>query len=158
MTSQSTWLPPSVRTHNLMQITLFYGCYYPSPSVKRSSHTLVGRLTLLCNIPPRADAKLLLSAYFSFPFPFVSAASHSSLLPNLHALSRGAIHHLATRCPRMLPPTQAHLFNTDARLFTHLRLIMSPSVYNLSSSLKSLPATSSFSIAWHAQRVATCLS
>lgn len=63
-----------------------------------------------------ADAKLLLSAYSSFMCRVcLSILLHLQPLltppqTRTRALSRGAIHHLATRCPRTLPPTWAHLF------------------------------------------------
>lgn len=69
-----------------MQITLFYDCYYSSPSVKRSSHTLRGRSaqTVCCATFPLRWCQT--TSIFSLLFAesallFCSASGHCSLSP-----------------------------------------------------------------------------
>lgn len=98
-----------------MQITPFFfffchGCYYSSPSVKRASRTLVGAARFVAPLSHCADARLLLPACSSFicRVCLCVLSLHLQLPPppNSSAPSRGAVRHLATRCPRNAP---AHL-------------------------------------------------
>lgn len=121
-----------------MQITLFYDCYYSSPSVKRSSHTLWGcsAQTVCCATFPLRWCQT--TSIFSLLFAesallFFSASGHCSLSPGSWRMYQelfftAAIHHLSTRCPRTFPPTLSHLFTLThhAHLFTHLPLIKLP--------------------------------
>lgn len=90
----------------------FYGCYYSSPAVKRSSHTLVGPLVLSRNIPLALTPKLLQStdicSWFHLPL------SLSSLSPKFKGVQ---FPHLATRCPQVLPPALTHLFGSTLMPF-----------------------------------------
>lgn len=137
-----------------MQITLFYGCYYSSPSVKRASHTLVGPLVLLCHVPAA-----LVPNYFRLLIPlsfaesarlFFSTSGHSSLTPPPPTRMRCREVPFTTWPPDVLgrshPPGLT--CSTLVPVCSHTCISLCHSVvYDPLSSLKSLPATSSFSIA-----------
>lgn len=119
-----------------MQITLFYGCYYSSPSVKRASHTLVGPLVLLCHVPAA-----LVPNYFRLLIPlsfaesarlFFSTSGHSSLTPPPrlacaverchsppgHQMSSDAPTHLGSPVRRSFPSVRTPASHYATQLFT----------------------------------------